>query len=266
MLKILLLAILQGVTEFLPVSSSGHLVIGKHLLGLDVEGGVRLETCLHAGTLVSIFIFYRATILSLLKGCFLPSAGRVERVASWLFALKLAVSAIPAVAVYFAFPDEIESMYSNARMVGALLMFTGAVLVGTRYLPRGTAGVGFSRALLMGLGQALALLPGVSRSGMTIASARAGRVDPGKSAEFSFLMCAPLIAGALLLELKKSFAAPSSADSAEWIALAAGMAVSAVVGLLCLKLLVRAVKGRWFWLFGPYCLAAGLATLVFVRS
>lgn len=266
MLKVLFLSVLQGVAEFLPISSSGHLVIAQRLAGID-EGGVRIEVCLHVGTLVSIFVFYRATIARLLAGCFLPSASQERRREAWHFALKLLVSALPAVAVYFTFKDAIDGLFENARMVGALLMFTGAVLIGTRYLPRGSRDVSVFRALLMGMGQAVALLPGVSRSGMTIASARGGRVDPEKSAEFSFLMSAPLILGALALELKKTFcggdAAAEAADGLSWPVLIAGMAVAAVVGYFSLRLLVKAVKGRWFWLFGPYCLAAGLATLVF---
>jgi len=263
--QVLVLAVLQGVAEFLPISSSGHLVIGQHLLGLDAPG-MRLDICLHVGTLVSIAVFYFATISRLLGGCFLPSAGAERRRESWLYAFKIAVSALPAVVVYFCFSRQIEGLFENARMVGALLMFTGAVLVGTRYLPRGNRDVSLLRAVLMGLGQAVALLPGVSRSGMTLASARGGRVDPEQSAEFSFIMSAPLILGALLLELRKAFCG-GGADAAgelHWGLLAFGTAVSAVVGYFSLKLLVRSLKGRWFWLFGPYCFVAGLATLVFV--
>ena len=263
-MEILILSVLQGVAEFLPVSSSGHLVIAQHLLGVN-EPGMRLDVCLHFGTLLSIFVFYRKRIGSLLRGCFAPSASVVERAAAWSFAAKLLVSALPAIAVYFAFKDPIEAMFENARFVGALLMFTGAVLIGTRYIPRGSRDVNFVRALMMGLGQAIALLPGVSRSGMTIASARAGRVDPEKCAEFSFLMSAPLILGGTLLEAKKAFCGAPCADATGWGALALGTAVAAVVGYFSLALLVKALKGKWFLLFGPYCIAAGLAVVVFVR-
>lgn len=263
--QVFLLAVLQGVAEFLPISSSGHLVIGQHLLGLD-EPGMRLDICLHVGTLVSIAVFYFTTISRLLGGCVLPSASPKRRRESWFYAIKIVVSALPAVVVYFCFSKQIEGMFTNARMVGALLMFTGAVLVGTRYLPRGNRDVSFLRALLMGFGQAVALLPGVSRSGMTIASARGGRVDPEESAEFSFLMSAPLILGALLLELRKAFGGEAdSAGELPWGLLVFGTVVSAVVGYFSLKLLVKSLKGRWFWLFGPYCFAVGLATLVFVE-
>jgi len=247
------LSVLQGVAEFLPISSSGHLVIGQHLLGLN-EPGMRLDVMLHLGTLVSIFAFYWRTIRRIAVGF------------EWEYVLKIGLSALPAVVVYFLFKDFIEGLFENAKMVGALLMFTGAVLVGTRYLPRGSRDIDWLRAFLMGCGQALALLPGVSRSGMTLASARGGRADPEKSAEFSFLMSAPLIAGAAMLEALKSLRAAEAASGAEigWGLTAYGAVVAAVVGYFSLRLLVAALKGRWFWLFGPYCLASGLLTLILV--
>ena len=253
MTEVIILAILQGVAEFLPISSSGHLVIGQHLLGIN-EPGMRLDLCLHMGTLLSIFVFYWRVIW------------RIMRNFEYQYAIKIVLSAIPAIIVYGCFKDFVDGMFENARMVGALLMFTGAVLIGTRYIPRGTKDVSVFRAILMGLGQALALLPGVSRSGMTLASARAGKVDPEKSAEFSFLMSAPLIMGGMLLEIHKAIkgSSASSADGLSWGVLILGALVAAVVGYFSLAVLVKALKGKWFWLFGPYCLAAGLLTLILV--
>ena len=248
------LSVLQGVAEFLPISSSGHLVIGQHFLGVN-EPGMRLDVMLHLGTLVSICAFYWRTIL------------RIVAKFEWEYVLKIGLSALPAVVVYFLFKDFIEGLFENAKMVGALLMFTGAVLIGTRYLPRGSRDINWARAFLMGCGQALALLPGVSRSGMTLATARGGRADPEKSAEFSFLMSAPLIAGAALLEVLKSLRGAAEASSGAdigWGLTIYGTLVAAVVGFFSLKLLVVALKGRWFWIFGPYCLAAGLLTLLLV--
>jgi len=252
------LAALQGVAEFLPISSSGHLVILQHILEVPESLRMRLEVFLHAGTLLSIFAFYRRSIASIMLGLAAREAG--ARTSAWAYAGRLVVSALPAVGVYFLFRDDIEALVSNARMVGALLMFTGAVLVGTRYLPSGNREVGVLRALLMGIGQAIALLPGVSRSGMTLAAARGGGVRPEAAAEFSFLMSAPLIAGGVVLECAKG---GFGAEGMPWWLLAWGVALSAVVGYLSLALLIKALKGRWFWLFGPYCITAGLATLVF---
>lgn len=248
------LAVLQGVAEFLPISSSGHLVILQHIMEVPENLRMRLEVFLHAGTLISVFAFYSREIGGILSGL-------VKRnPLSWMYAMKLFVSALPAVAVYFVFKDDLEALVSNARMVGALLMFTGAVLVGTRYLPRGTKSVGFLRALAMGIGQAIALLPGVSRSGMTLAVARGGKVDPASAAEFSFLMSAPLIMGGTVLEVMKG---GISGGDISVCALLWGTALSAVVGYFSLKILLKALKGKWFWLFGPYCITAGLLTLCF---
>lgn len=262
-LQVTVLSVLQGVAEFLPISSSGHLVILQHAFEVPENLRMRLEVFLHAGTMLSIFVFYARRIQALLGGAFAFGRGDAQRRAgAWAYAGRLLVSTLPAVAIYFAFRRHIEDMTANVRMVGALLMFTGAVLIGTRFLPRGTRQVGWKRALVMGVGQAIALLPGVSRSGMTLASARGGRVDPDAAAEFSFLMSAPLICGGVLLELVKGDVATPGMS---WGVLLWGTALSGVVGYFSLVLLVKALKGRWFWLFGPYCIAVGLCTLVFCR-
>ena len=252
-LNVTLLALLQGVAEFLPISSSGHLVIGQHLLGMK-DAGLQLDVFLHGGTLLSVFVFYRKTILRIL----------VER--DWEFLLKIVLSALPAVLVYFVFRKKIDALFENAKMVGALLMFTGAVLAGTRLLPRGDKTVSFGRALWMGAMQAVALLPGVSRSGMTLAAARTGRVDAEKAAEFSFLMSAPLIMGGVLLEILKICRGVESAgaESTWWGLLIWGAVFAAVTGYLSLMLLIKVLKGSKFWLFGPYCFVAGLLTLWFL--
>ncbi|MBQ3099340.1 MAG: undecaprenyl-diphosphate phosphatase [Kiritimatiellae bacterium] len=252
-LDVTFLAILQGVAEFLPISSSGHLVIGQHVLGVK-DAGLQLDVFLHVGTLLSVALYYR------------KSLWRIVAERDSCYVAKIVLSAFPAVAVYAIFKEEVESLFNNTKMVGALLMFTGAVLAGTRFLPTGTKDVSFLRALWMGCMQAVALLPGVSRSGMTLAAARSGKVELSKSAEFSFLMSAPLILGGMFLEILKMFS--SSADVAQegvgigllvW-----GALLSAAVGYFSLVALVKTLKGRWFWLFGPYCVTAGLLTLCFL--
>ena len=252
-LDVTFLAILQGVAEFLPISSSGHLVIGQHVLGVK-DAGLQLDVFLHVGTLLSVAMYYRKSLWRIVT----------ERDFSYL--AKIVLSALPAVAVYVIFKEEVESLFNNTKMVGALLMFTGAVLAGTRFLPTGTKGVSFLRALWMGCMQAVALLPGVSRSGMTLAAARSGKVEPAKSAEFSFLMSAPLILGGMFLEILKMFRAADDAasDGVGLGLLMWGALLAAVVGYVSLVALVKALKGRWFWLFGPYCVTAGLLTLCFL--
>lgn len=256
-LDVTILAVLQGVAEFLPISSSGHLVILQHILRVPENLRLSLEVFLHVGTLLAVFAFYARSIVRMVSGVV-----QGQRHA-WCFVGRLGVSAIPAVIVYVLFHDQIEALTENARMVGALLMFTGAVLLGTRYLPRGTRSIDWLRAILMGIAQAIALLPGVSRSGMTLVSARGGRVDANEAAEFSFLMSAPLIMGGLLLEILK-FAKGEMTLCGYSVGLFVwGVVLSAVVGFVSLALLVKTLKGKWFWLFGPYCIVAGLAVICF---
>ena len=266
MLEVIVLSVLQGIAEFLPISSSGHLVLGRSLLGLG-DAGMRLDIFLHVGTLVSIFTFYGAIVVKLVKDAF-GASGADARRESWMYALKIIVSAVPAGVVGVLFKDDLEAMFSSTRAVGAALLFTGVVLIATRFLPKGAGNVSFFRAVCMGVAQAIAILPGVSRSGMTLAAARASGVEASKSAEFSFLMSAPPIAGAALLEIMKAARAtePALADAVataevSWALCAVGAVIAAVVGYFALALLLKSLKSDKFWLFGPYCLVAGAVVL-----
>ena len=250
MIEVTLLSVLQGIAEFLPISSSGHLVLGKSLLGMQ-EMGMRIDIFLHVGTLFAIFAFYFSVIRRIVAGL------------EWSYVLKIVLSAVPAGVVGLVFMERIEEAFAAPRMVGISLVFTGFILSATRFLPRGPKDVSFGRAFWMGLAQAIAVLPGVSRSGMTIAAARIAKVDSEKAAEFSFLMSAPPIAGAALLEFLKSLKASGAAATAEvsWGLTIYGCVLAAVVGYFSLKLLLKSLKGRWFWLFGPYCVLAGALAL-----
>ena len=249
MIEVTMLSVLQGIAEFLPISSSGHLVLGKQLLGMG-ELGMRLDIFLHVGTLLSIFAFYFAVIRRIVVNL------------EWSYALKVVASAVPAGIVGVLFKDQLEVAFASPKMVGGALIFTGVVLTMTRFLPKGEKDVSFWRAIWMGLAQAVAILPGVSRSGMTLAAARAAKVDAEKSAEFSFLMSAPPIAGAALLELLKSMKeVGEGAAEVSWPLTIYGCALAAVVGYFALAVLLKSLKGRWFWLFGPYCALAGVVTV-----
>ena len=251
MIEVTLLSVLQGIAEFLPISSSGHLVLGKGLLGMQ-DMGMRIDIFLHVGTLAAIFAFYFAVIRRIIV--------RLE----WSYMLKVVLSAIPAGLVGVLFKDQLEAAFASTKMVGGALIFTGVVLTLTRFLPKGDKEVSYLGALWMGLAQAVAILPGVSRSGMTLAAARAGKVEAEKSAEFSFLMSAPPIAGAALLELLESLKETGVGEATEvsWPLTIYGCLLAAVIGYFALKLLLKSLKGHWFWLFGPYCIIAGALALV----
>jgi len=255
MTDVVILSVLQGIAEFLPISSSGHLVLGKAVLGLR-EMGMRLDIFLHVGTLFAIAAFYWRIVW------------RVISELEWSYMLKIVASAVPAGVVGVLFKDDLEAAFASPRMVGGALVFTGIVLSLTKFLPKGARDVSFGRALAMGVAQAVAILPGVSRSGMTLAAARAAKVDAEKSAEFSFLMSAPPIAGAALLEVLKSLKAAEGASAApevSWGLCLFGAVLAAAVGYGALAFLLKSLKSRWFWLFGPYCILAGLLTLVVSR-
>lgn len=247
-LDVTFLAILQGVAEFLPISSSGHLVIGQHLLSVK-DSGMQLNIVLHVGTLLSVALYYRSSLWRIV-------AERDVR-----YVLKILLSTLPAVVVYALFHDWVDAMFGNAKMVGGLLMFTGMVISSTRFIPAGTKDVSFLGAVWMGIMQSVALLPGVSRSGMTLAAARSARVDSAKAAEFSFLMSAPLILGGMVLEVVKMFRATEGSHEGMGAGLLLwGAVLAAVTGYFSLVILVKTLKGRFFWLFGPYCFIAGLLT------
>lgn len=261
MFEVVVLSVLQGVAEFLPISSSGHLVLGKSLLGLG-ETGMRLDIFLHVGTLVAVFAFYWAIIWRLAKGLF--SRGDAAR-ESWGYAFKIVLSAVPAGIVGVLFKDQLEAAFSAPKMVGCALIFTGVVLTLTRFLPRGNGSVSIPKAILMGVAQAIAILPGVSRSGMTLAAARSAKIDAEKAAEFSFLMSAPPIAGAAALEVLSALKASAEVEAVSevgWGLCAFGAVLAAVVGYYSLKFLLRSLKSDRFWLFGPYAALAGIVTLI----
>lgn len=249
-LSVAVLAVLQGVAEFLPISSSGHLVIGRHFLGLS-DAGLRLDVFLHVGTLAAVFAFYRRTIV------------RIIAMREWAYALKIVLSAVPVGIVGVILRHQIEDAFSAPRAVACALFFTGVVLIATKWLRRGTKDVTWLNALVTGLAQAVAILPGVSRSGMTISAARTMGISPAKAAEFSFLMSAPPIAGAALLDVLSFGSEEAAASGTPWSLVVFGCVLSAVVGYFSLKVLVKTLDSDRFWLFGPYCLVAAATLFAF---
>ncbi|MBO5642620.1 MAG: undecaprenyl-diphosphate phosphatase [Kiritimatiellae bacterium] len=234
-IQVTILSLVQGVAEFLPISSSGHLVICKKIIGMD-DPSMMLDIFLHAGTLLAVFLFYRHVIFRILA--------RRE----WSYVFKIALSAVPAGVIgLFLYERDFSFLMSWAYL------FTGLVLISTCFLPRGKDRVTFPKAWVIGVAQALALLPGISRSGMTITAGRLLKVSPEKCAEFSFLMSAPPIIGATLLELISSIN-QSSETSVSWALVLYGTILAGVSGYFSLKLLVRLLGAGRFWYFGPYCI------------
>jgi len=253
--KVIILAIIQGVTEFLPVSSSGHLVLSKHFMGLESAQGATLEIVLHSGTLISILVFYWRHLGQILAGVF-----RRER-ESIRFVLLLLLGCIPAIIFAFSAGDWLLEAFGHPRFVSCTLMFTGVFLIASHFVKPGQKAVGWGSGLVIGLAQAVAMLPGISRSGSTIGIARFLGIEPKKAAEYSFLMSAPLLAGASLMALM-DITENGNTSGSSGLELTVGFLISAVVGYFSIKWLVSLLNRGRFWRFGIYCLALGLTTFL----
>ncbi|MEZ5977115.1 MAG: undecaprenyl-diphosphate phosphatase [Planctomycetota bacterium] len=254
------LGVLQGLTEFLPVSSSGHLSLAGALLersGNAVpEAGLHLTIVLHLGTLVAVAAVYGKDLLAIAREAL---TGKPRRL------LLVAVGSVPAGVIGVAFGDRFDALASNPSVAATCLLVTaGLLLAGERSRRDAEASgrtgrpIGVLDAVLIGVAQAVALLPGVSRSGSTIATGMMRGIDPAESARFSFLLGFVAIAGAAALKVPEALAD----ESVDLGRLAVGFVLSAVVGVAALRLLLLMVaRGAFLW-FALYCAAVGTAWLV----
>jgi undecaprenyl-diphosphatase len=269
-LKAILLGAIQGATEFLPVSSSGHLVLAQDILGVNMEGGglLAFDVCLHFGTLMAVLVVFRKDIVSIIGGVFGVSSGQiskdpsVEIKISRFMVLWIFIGTLPAVIAVVFLKDFFESLTTNATAAAVMLLVTGTFLWFTRFAREksfGYASLDWWRTILIGIAQAFAIIPGISRSGATISAGMFLGLDKSTAARFSFLLAIPAIAGAMILSL-----GDLSALSAEILfAVTIGTIISAIVGFLCIKLLLIIIKGNRFSMFAYYCWAAGLAGIAY---
>jgi undecaprenyl-diphosphatase len=255
-LEALLLGAVQGLTEFFPVSSSGHLLMLQEILGIHEEG-ILFEIVVHVATLASVLVFYRRRVAHLAYGVLKRDP------AAWQYAGKLGLATLPAVlAVIFA-GDFFEAQFESPHVAAVGLLFTGAILWTTRS-SIGSASAeepSWRVALAIGCAQVLAILPGISRSGITVATALALGVAPVAAAEFSFLMSVIAIAGAAV----RSLPGVTSVDSAHAAALLAGGVAAVLMGIAAIWLFVRLLRTREFHRFAYYTWAVGLAFLVWLK-
>ncbi len=244
----LILGIVQGMTEFLPVSSSGHLVIAEAVLKVK-QPGITLELLVHLGTLLSVIIYFRNQIYTLIKSLFVKEMAK-ER---WII-LLLIIGTIPAGLAGVMLKDYFESTFSNPLQTSVELIITGGILFLPRLVKAGTAGLTIPTVIWMGIGQAISILPGISRSGSTIVAGLLAGVKPAEAAEFSFLLSIPAIAGAIILGI------PEMADVASELVMPYLLAtvVSFVCGLISVYWVLSSVKKGKFEYFAYYCFAIGL--------
>lgn len=262
-LQSFLLGLIQGLTEFLPISSSGHLVLGKQILGVDVETGITFEVVVHFGTLCSILIYYRKIIWDLLGSALKfiknPAAQKSEpNVKLMGFIL---VSMIPAMAVGFTLKDQVESIFSSPLVVSVMLLVTGLILFSTRFVGETLKNVNLPKSFLIGIAQSFAMIPGISRSGSTISAALWLNVKREEAANFSFLMLIPVIAGAMLLEVKDLV--EIGVSDAQLINLVVGFLAAFISGYYALKYLIIILKKKGFHYFAYYCWVIGGIGLVY---
>lgn len=274
--KAVLLGALQGATEFLPVSSSGHLTIAQALLGIRMENGglMALDVCLHVGTLLAVVAVFWRDLWDIALGIFCPGrkvqncpSGCLSGLEARRLGMLIAVGTLPAVVFGLSFKSFFEQLFSNPLVAGVMLLVTGLILWSTRYVKevfRGALmGLDHStmkwwHALVVGLAQAVAILPGVSRSGSTIAGGLWLGLDQGFAARFAFLLAIPAIGGAAVLQYK-DFA---NLTHDALVATLVGTLVSAIVGFACIKWMLNIVRrGRLNW-FAYYCWALGLLSVV----
>lgn len=257
MYRYAILGLLQGLTEFLPVSSSGHLVLVQALWGMDPPG-VLLEAVLHLGTLVAVLLYFWRDIRRLL-GRGVRREGREER----RYLGLLALGTVPIVIGGLWARDLVEAAFSSVGLVGGMLLVTSLLLwLGGRFSGRATVpGLGIRSAVLVGLAQAAALLPGISRSGATISTGILAKVRPEEAARFSFLLSIPAVLGAGILSLGEALGA--GLPKGEWAGISIGAAISVASGLVAIHWLLAAVRRGRLWPFALYCAALGTASLSF---
>lgn len=250
MINAIFWGIIQGLTEFLPISSSGHLVLIPALLG---RPGPDLATTamLHLGTLGAVLVYYRKDVASMAK---------FDRPARRLITI-IVIGTIPAVILGLTFESKIEELVEDPMAVAVMLIVTGVVLLATTLLRLGdrrTEDIGPSDGLLIGLAQSLALIPGISRSGMTISAGLARGMVRTEAARFAFLLGIPVIAGAGLLQIAEVLSAGESIPSDVWI----GMIAAGLSGYAAIAILIRVLSKIGLAPFGIYCVAFGVFSLI----
>lgn len=261
-----ILGLVQGLTEFLPVSSSGHLVIVERVLGLQ-SADLSFPVAVHIGTLVAVLIYFRHRIAAIVTACTSSLSYGHSRETSGsspkddrLMVLFVLIGSIPAGVIGVLFKDQIEMAFAAPFAAALCLMVTGLWLLATGPIRPGTRPVGWWRAWWIGVAQAIAIIPGISRSGSTIATGMMLGVEPSQAAEFSFLLSIPAVFGATLLSIPDALRAGRFGP-----AHIIGLVVAALTGYLALRLVFATIRhGRFAW-FGVYCLFAGGAAAIWLR-
>lgn len=253
----IILGIIQGLTEFLPVSSSGHLELGKWIMGSDSVGeeSMIMTVTLHAATALSTIVVFWKDIVKIVQGLF-----QFENNESFQFSLKIVISMIPAVFVGLFFEDLIESLFNGQIiLVGLMLLLTGVLLYFADKAKHTDKKVTIKDAIIVGIAQAIAILPGISRSGATISTSVLLGIDREQAARFSFLMVVPLILGKMAKDI---LSGDISAETINLTPLLLGFVAAFLTGLVACVWMIRLVKNSKLIYFSIYCFIAGIASIL----
>ncbi len=253
----IILGIIQGLTEFLPVSSSGHLEITKVLIGENnvAKKSMLMTVVLHFATALSTIIIFRRDVANIFKGLF-----QLKSRESFNFSLKIVISMIPAAVIGFLFENEIESLFSGKLiLVGIMLSITGLLLLLSDKSKETTKKVGIKESIIIGFSQAIAIIPGISRSGATISTSVLLGVDKEKSARFSFLMVVPLIFGKMI---KDTLSGEITLDNSDFSSLLFGFIAALITGLFACKWMISLVKNSNLKYFALYCFIVSFIVII----
>ena len=253
----IILGIIQGLTEFLPVSSSGHLELGKAILGDNSvpEESLLFTVVLHFATALSTIVVFRKDIFNIIKGVFAFKWNEDTK-----FVAKIAVSMLPAAIIGFTFESELSALFDgNIKLVGFMLIITALLLYLADKAKNTNKKVSFSNALVIGFSQAIAMLPGISRSGATISTSVLLGNDKTKAARFSFLMVVPLIFGKIAKDI---LSGELTYDSQNFTALSIGFIAAFISGLFACTWMIALVKKSKLKYFAYYCVIVGLIAIV----
>ncbi|MFQ5576668.1 MAG: undecaprenyl-diphosphatase UppP [Anaerolineae bacterium] len=261
-IQALVLGLLQGATEFLPVSSSGHLVLVPWLLGWDAPG-LTFDTTVHLGTLLAVGVYFRRDIRLMAQGVLDTVRRRNLQNPHGKLGWLIAAGSVPAALAGFFLQDFFAALFDAPALVSGLLLLTGLILFASERAARRRReldGLGWRDGLLIGLAQAAAIAPGISRSGATIAAGLAVGLQRQAAARFSFLLALPVIIGAGVFQLQEVVRV--GANGAQMLALAIGFAAAALSGYACIHFLLAYVRRRSLYLFAAYCWGFGVLCLI----
>ncbi|RED50647.1 undecaprenyl-diphosphatase UppP [Seonamhaeicola aphaedonensis] len=253
----IILGIIQGLTEFLPVSSSGHLELGKAILGDHSvpEESLLFTVVLHFATALSTIVVFRKDVLDIIRGCL-----KFKRNQDLQFVSKIAISMIPAVIVGVLFEEQLESLFDeNILLVGFMLIITALLLYLADKAKDTSKKVSFKNAFVIGISQAIAMLPGISRSGATISTSVLLGNDKTKAARFSFLMVVPLIFGKIAKDI---LSGEISTESQNFTALSVGFIAAFISGLFACTWMITLVRKSKLSYFAIYCLIVGVIAII----